>query len=233
MRLTDKTVFCIIRSFVVSDACLEIGWRSSRRPTPRVRRRLIPIQSPNPILWSNHSVREEKIQVSRNRAVLLALALALVFGAVAQASMVQQMALGEVCAKADKIFRGTVLSVTEGKVAAGGGFLPTVTYRLKVVDAVQGEFQTKGDGQYAVITMFLSPKAPNGKPYIDMPVMQEGRDYLLMTTRPSAIGLSTTVGLGQGAFAISGKADAETAIDGLGNSYNYAELFSQVAAAAQ
>ena len=110
--------------------------------------------------------------MSRNRAVLLALALALVVGAVAQASMVQQMSLGEVCAKADKIFRGTVLSVTEGKVAAGGGFLPTVTYRVKVVDAVQGDFQTKGDSQVTEITMILSPKAPNGKPYIEMPVLE-------------------------------------------------------------
>ena len=34
-----------------------------------------------------------------------------------------------------------------------------------------------------------------------------------MTTRPSRVGLSTTVGLGQGAFRITGKGEAEQAVN--------------------
>ena len=58
-----------------------------------------------------------------------------------------------------------------------------------------------------------------------------GGDYLLMTTQPSAIGLSAPVGLGQGCYTISGKGDARMATDGLGNSINYAELTAALQAA--
>ena len=36
-----------------------------------------------------------------------------------------------------------------------------------------------------------------------MPQLAVGRTYLVFTTQPSEIGLSTTVGLGQGAFRIN------------------------------
>ncbi len=36
-----------------------------------------------------------------------------------------------------------------------------------------------------------------------MPRLNNGGDYLLFTTHTSSIGLSTTVGLGQGAFKVS------------------------------
>ena len=51
-----------------------------------------------------------------------------------------------------------------------------------------------------------------------MPVLEEGRTYLLMTTRPSAIGLSTTVGLGQGAFRITQVGKDEQAVNDANNS---------------
>ena len=51
-----------------------------------------------------------------------------------------------------------------------------------------------------------------------MPLLEEGRTYLLMTTRPSAIGLSTTVGLGQGAFRITQVGKDEQAVNDANNS---------------
>ena len=51
-----------------------------------------------------------------------------------------------------------------------------------------------------------------------MPALEEGRTYLLMTTRPSAIGLSTTVGLGQGAFRITQVGKDEQAVNEANNS---------------
>jgi hypothetical protein len=47
---------------------------------------------------------------------------------------------------------------------------------------------------------------PNGRVRFsllrDVPRFDEGSDYLLFATRESSIGLSTTVGLGQGAFKV-------------------------------
>lgn len=165
--------------------------------------------------------------MSRSKTVVCLLALALAFGALAQASLVQKMDLGEVCARADKIFRGTVVSAKSGSIEAGGGELPTITYVIKVNEAFQGEFTTKGDDQYAELTTLGRFKTR----VIDMPELEVGGDYLLMTSRPSAIGLSAPIGLGQGCFTISGKGDALTATDGYGNSANYAELADQIRAA--
>ena len=48
----------------------------------------------------------------------------------------------------------------------------------------------------------------------ELPRLQVGSDYLLITTPPSTIGLSITVGLGQGLFQLSGKPGQELAING-------------------
>ena len=58
--------------------------------------------------------------MQKNRIVLIALALVLV-GTSLQAAMVQKMDLGEVCARAERIFRGTVVGISQGEVEAGGG----------------------------------------------------------------------------------------------------------------
>jgi len=50
------------------------------------------------------------------------------------------------------------------------------------------------------------------------PDLQVGSDYVLFTTAPSAVGLSTTVGLSQGLFHIFNDANGrELAANGLGN----------------
>ncbi|HSG40426.1 MAG TPA: hypothetical protein VLE27_12370, partial [Thermoanaerobaculia bacterium] len=47
----------------------------------------------------------------------------------------------------------------------------------------------------------------------ELPRLQVGQDYLLLTTAPSAVGLSTTVGLGQGRFGLQGKPGQEVAVN--------------------
>lgn len=175
--------------------------------------------------------------VSRSKKVVCVLALALAFAAFAQASMVQKMDLGEVCARADKIFRGTVVSVTDGSVAVGGGELPTITYRIKVDEAFQGDFVKKGDAQYAEVTMLGDFKnvTANGlerrSPLTGLPRLSVGGDYLLMTSRPSEIGLSAPIGLGQGCYSISGKGDNVVATNEVGESFKYAEMANMIRAA--
>ena len=149
--------------------------------------------------------------------LLAVLALGLLW-APAQAATVLQLNLEQMVDRAERIFRGTVLTVREGKVQAGGAELPTVTYRIRVDEAFKGTYQEVKGLQIVEITMLgklkQSQTATNRSlPLIDLPKLQVGQDYLLLTTAPSAIGLSTTVGLGQGAFRVTGKPGQELAVN--------------------
>lgn len=161
----------------------------------------------------------------RRISLTLALAAALVAlaAAPAGASMVLKMDLGDLAQRADTIFRGTVLSVEPGTVAAGGAELPTVTYRLQVDETFKGDFSaTKG---VAEITMLGNLKGEESSGPVtrfshlpDLPNLVRGGDYVVFTTPPSAIGLSTTVGLVQGAFKVYRAADRqEMAVNGINN----------------
>ncbi len=126
----------------------------------------------------------------------------------AGASTVLQMNLGELSQRADKIFRGTVVDVTLGSVEAGGGEIPIVTYSIKVEDAIKGSFASKDGVRYVEVRMVRDPKRVVSGNYQraslfgNLPALRKGGDYLLFTTASSSIGLSTTVGLGQGAFQV-------------------------------
>ncbi|HEX4965230.1 MAG TPA: hypothetical protein VF173_30755 [Thermoanaerobaculia bacterium] len=153
------------------------------------------------------------------RAVL-SMAAALVVCCSLSAATVQQLNLQQMCDRADKIFRGTVLDVREGTVHAGGIDLPTVTYRLRVDDALKGSFlQVKGL-QIAEIKMIGKLKASDSaplrsfSPLPELPKLVVGQEYLLLTTRPSSAGLSATIGLAQGAFGLNGKPGQEMAVNG-------------------
>jgi hypothetical protein len=61
----------------------------------------------------------------------------------------------------------------------------------------------------------------------DLPRFAVGRDYLFVLTRPSRIGLSTTVGLGQGLFELRGRPGQEQAV----NEANNLGLFSGIQSA--
>ena len=136
----------------------------------------------------------------------------LILSAPVHATIMLQMNLEEMTARADKIFRGTVTDIQQGTIQAGGGELPMVTYKLKVEELFKGEAtQVKGDKAFMEIRMIGSlvhSKADeNGNlkfsAFRDVPRLAAGSDYLLFTTAESSIGLSVTVGLGQGAFKIS------------------------------
>lgn len=155
--------------------------------------------------------------------VALAAALVTLAAAPARANLVLKMDLGDLAQRADTIFRGTVLSVEPGTVAAGGAELPTVTYRLRVDETFKGDFAaTKG---VAEITMLgnLKGEEPGGpvtrfSHLPDLPNLVRGGDYVVFTTPPSAVGLSTTVGLVQGAFKVYRAADRqEMAVNGINN----------------
>jgi hypothetical protein len=145
----------------------------------------------------------------------------------ALATTLVQMNLQQLTGNAEKVFRGRVLSIDSGSVAAGGAQLPTVTYKILVEESFKGEFAEIKEHRVAEI-MMISNKTMARKgnyqrfsPLMHMPKLEIGQTYLLFTTQASKIGLSTTVGLGQGAFAIAGKPGTETAV----NEFNNVGLF--------
>jgi hypothetical protein len=123
---------------------------------------------------------------------------------------VLQMTLDELTTRADRVFRGSVLSAEPGTREVGGGTLPTVTYEVLVEEQFKGNYPSSNGKTVVTITMVGSPKEGaepvNGQRRLsalpDLPELDVGQDYVLFTTQPSAVGLSTTVGLGQGAFKI-------------------------------
>ena len=150
---------------------------------------------------------------------------ALLFASGAQAAMVMKMDLGDLAGNADKVFRGTVVSVEPGTVQAGGGELPAVVYTVQVDDAIKGNFGSGKDASFVELRMLGSLKADTQTGNIRRlsgvdinPKLTVGRTYVLFTTAPSPVGLSTTVGLNQGLFRVFNNAQGrEMTANGLDN----------------
>ena len=143
----------------------------------------------------------------------------------AGATMLMHFDLAALTDRADRIFRGTVIDVEQSSIEAGGGELPMVIYRLRVEESLKGDADVvKGDEAYVEIRMVGSIKdeKPQGDVvrfdmFRDVPRLTMGHDYLLFTTKPSAIGLSTAVGLGQGAFAVYSQNKKDWAVNEFDN----------------
>ena len=143
----------------------------------------------------------------------------------AGATMLMHFDLAGLTDRADRIFRGTVVDVEQSSIEAGGSELPMVIYRLRVEENLKGDADVvKGDEAYVEIRMIGSIKdgAPQGDVvrfdmFRDVPRLNMGSDYLLFTTRPSELGLSTTVGLGQGAFSVYSQDKKEWAVNEFDN----------------
>lgn len=132
-----------------------------------------------------------------------------VLATTASAEIVMKMGMSDLVGNADKVFRGTVLELNQGTVSAGGAEFPTVVYTIRVEDAFKGEFGTDKDAAIVTVEMLGSIKADTqtgavrNLAAIDInPNLDVGQTYVLFTSAPSAIGLSTTIGLDQGLFRV-------------------------------
>lgn len=151
---------------------------------------------------------------------LLGLGMVLPLGA----TTIVPLDLADLTLRAESILHGTVLSAEPGTVAVGGTSLPTVTYKVRVEEGFKGDFPTKGDHKVLEITMLGDLKGDGSQGSIrklssveGLPQLQVGDQYLLFTTQPSQIGLSTTVGLGTGCFHISGDGDKALVVNAFDN----------------
>ena len=169
---------------------------------------------------------------SRRLAACAACAMAILVASGADASNVRYMNLRDLVARADRIVRGAVVSSEEGTVAVGGGELPTVTYKIRVEESLKGGAAA---GETIEVRLLGKKKQSDRGPVRNLSVLRDlpqfsvGHDYLFILTRPSEIGLSTTVGLGQGLFQLRGRPGAELAV----NDANNLGLFSGIPSAPQ
>lgn len=156
-------------------------------------------------------------------AAVLVLAAGLALLPAPQATTMIQMNLDDLCRRADRVFLGTVIRTETGTVRAGGGEIPTVTYTVRVEEGFKGEFElVKGQRLATLTTIGKSRPVRSGDaerlpPIPGMPELVTGETYLLLTTPPSALSLSSPVGLGQGCFHVSMKEGEATAENGYRN----------------
>ncbi len=133
------------------------------------------------------------------------------FSVPGQGTMVKKMNLAEMCEVAGRIFRGTVVDIEKGTVSAGGGDVPTITYQIAVTERFKGSFPAPSNDELILSITIADLRV------VDVPRLAVGQKYLLLTTTPSAVGLSTMVGLAQGTFRIYGAARSEMTVNGLNN----------------
>lgn len=96
-----------------------------------------------------------------------------------------------------------------------------MVYTIRVDEGLKGNFAKP----LVIITMLGNLKADVSSGNVKRlsttdvnPNLEIGSDYVLFTTAPSAVGLSTTVGLGQGLFRIFSNVDKlEMATNALDN----------------
>ncbi|MDJ0908082.1 MAG: hypothetical protein QNI99_02745 [Woeseiaceae bacterium] len=146
------------------------------------------------------------MSVLKRGTALLSFALALLTFSSANAAITLQMNLEQMVTYSERVFVGEVVEISETRVAAGGGELPAVTYRIRVTDTFKGDYETVKDEQFTEVTMVGSLKdvMAGRHPITDFPVLSVGTEYLLFVAEPGPTGLTATMGLGQGCFHLNG-----------------------------
>lgn len=167
----------------------------------------------------------------------------LLFAGSAQAVIVQKLSLEQMLDRADRVFRGVVTAAEPSSVSVGGGQLPVVVYTFEVGEFLKGSANGKASGTVTLSvlgSLKQQPARTDGLVRLsslpEMPKFDTGGEYVLFTTAPSAVGLSTTVGLGQGAFVVGGRDMVVNALDNRGlfdGAVSYSELKAAIAAAGQ
>lgn len=137
----------------------------------------------------------------------------------ASATTVLQMNLALMLEHSDRVFVGRVIDISEKKVFTAGAELPATVYKLRVSDAFKGQYQEVKGIKFTEITMIGSMKmALAGRHGIaGFPVLKIGEEYLLLMAPNNDKGLTSTVGLGQGCFHLTGREDARVALNTTNN----------------
>ncbi len=102
--------------------------------------------------------------------------------------------LEQMVAAADRIFVGKVIDATEDYVSAAGGDLPVTVYTFEVEEVLSGVIEDT-----LTIRQIGHQSDPFGQ---GMPRYEVGKTVMLFLHADSQYGLTSPVGLGQGAFQV-------------------------------
>ncbi len=105
--------------------------------------------------------------------------------------------LEQMCERADRIFVGKVMSVQEEYISAAGGTLPVTVYSFEVEETFKGSV-----GSTLMIRQVGHRSDPSSLFGKGLPVYDKGQVLMLFLHGDSQIGLTSPVGLGQGAFRV-------------------------------
>ena len=98
---------------------------------------------------------------------------------------------------ADRIFVGKVIGVTEDYIHAAGGNLPVTVYTFEVDEVLRGSI-----GKTLTIKQVGHHSNPSSFVGQSVPEYKEGSVVMLFLHADSQYGLTSPVGLGQGAFLV-------------------------------
>lgn len=156
-----------------------------------------------------------RIRMTR-AAVIILLMLILPTPDAARATQILPVNLEQIVSGASRIFTGTCVAVEDGVVP--GTSIPVTAYTFSVSDPI------KGDLEKTVVVRHLGVRRP--RPQGDrmlvfrvpgMPVYREGQEVVLFLNPASSLGLSSPIGLSQGAFQIVRVDGKKMVQNGLGN----------------
>ncbi|MEM8770233.1 MAG: hypothetical protein AAGD92_01165 [Pseudomonadota bacterium] len=128
----------------------------------------------------------------------------------ARATTLQKFDLADISNRADTIVRGKVMDVEQSVMALGGGQIPYVTYRVKVKEMLKGAPDATKGGvsivEFSIVGSLKPAGVNDGVQHVDIfedvPKFQLGKEYVLFMSPESSAGLSSPIGLGQGAFDV-------------------------------
>ena len=152
-------------------------------------------------------------------AAFIAVSFVALTASTANATTALQMNLAQMITNADKVFVGTVIDVTEKRVEAGGGEFSAITYRFKIDESFKGSYDEIKGVTYTEVSMVgtLAGLKAGTPPIEGFPLLTSGTQYLLVVAPEGPIGLTTTMGLGQGTFSLTGAGDDKVALNAASN----------------
>lgn len=134
----------------------------------------------------------------------------------AQATRIQLVNLEQMARKANQIFVGVCLAVEDSILP--GTDIPVTSYTFSVTDRIKGELN---DALTIRQLGVREPRVQGDKALIfrvpGMPVYREGQEVVLFLISDSSLGLTSPVGLSQGAFTVQERDGRKVLQNGIQN----------------
>jgi hypothetical protein len=145
----------------------------------------------------------------------------------AQATRIQLVNLEKMVTKADRIFIGVCSTVEDSTLS--GTDMPVTSYTFSVTEPIKGEM----DDTLTIRQLGVrEPRVQGDKALVfrvpGMPVYQAGQEVVLFLISDSSLGLTSPVGLSQGAFTVDKRDGQKLLQNGIQNLGLFKDLSADV-----